>query len=602
MDDSKLLNNIILQENAYFYLKEKPGFLSKKLIKDTFIEASTDKQGRPLLEIIKEKKILKNGLEIFYSILIFKYINKPSFINEMIDNWAEVKLAYICIIDFEEEIVVARRNISKVSNFLSNFEKLDYSLITSIYSKETTSFEKLSMNNMNISDRAIRQKSLESPNLQENIASFGLQGYILNNVRISNNEEKVALSVNSSRINQLGPKITFEDFLNWSSLTIKKIQEYTPKTSFLSSFATSIDYSKYKDELKPTSILIILSKLYKEFEEGKIKKCFYKIRKGNDILKREINIMPILKHFEFLLEVQSTDEQYKIKNKIVDDLILFFNDKSIKLRSKKLAKLYIEYESDFAIPILQVINWNSSYIITFDNPEFIYSNRKLFKDNRLLGNLDAILKIFKVNPELENITSEKGTFTNTSIKFDDNSVFGFVENKFMSSYDYFICDDLYKEWADHIGLNEKFISFYHSKYKNSSFSASDFQDIVGQALKNLGNLSPSDDQWDIKEGFWNNLYKNNSIETQINRIRTGQNSNDVISYFKKIKGYPNIKKQVHIVINFISKSALEDKLIRLKNGEQFRERNEIIQILWFISSLISSCFEANTEVYIHCKP
>ena len=602
MDDSKLLNNIILQENAYFYLKEKPGFLSKKLIKDTFIEASTDKQGRPLLEIIKEKKILKNGLEIFYSILIFKYINKPSFINEMIDNWAEVKLAYICIIDFEEEIVVARRNISKVSNFLSNFEKLDYSLITSIYSKETTSFEKLSMNNMNISDRAIRQKSLESPNLQENIASFGLQGYILNNVRISNNEEKVALSVNSSRINQLGPKITFEDFLNWSSLTIKKIQEYTPKTSFLSSFATSIDYSKYKDELKPTSILIILSKLYKEFEEGKIIKCFYKIREGNDILKREINIMPILKHFEFLLEVQSTDEQYKIKNKIVDDLILFFNDKSIKLRSKKLAKLYIEYESDFAIPILQVINWNSSYIITFDNPEFIYSNRKLFKDNRLLGNLDAILKIFKVNPELENITSEKGTFTNTSIKFDDNSVFGFVENKFMSSYDYFICDDLYKEWADHIGLNEKFISFYHSKYKNSSFSASDFQDIVGQALKNLGNLSPSDDQWDIKEGFWNNLYKNNSIETQINRIRTGQNSNDVISYFKKIKGYPNIKKQVHIVINFISKSALEDKLIRLKNGEQFRERNEIIQILWFISSLISSCFEANTEVYIHCKP
>ena len=228
MDDSKLLNNIILQENAYFYLKEKPGFLSKKLIKDTFIEASTDKQGRPLLEIIKEKKILKNGLEIFYSILIFKYINKPSFINEMIDNWAEVKLAYICIIDFEEEIVVARRNISKVSNFLSNFEKLDYSLITSIYSKETTSFEKLSMNNMNISDRAIRQKSLESPNLQENIASFGLQGYILNNVRISNNEEKVALSVNSSRINQLGPKITFEDFLNWSSLTIKKIQEYNP--------------------------------------------------------------------------------------------------------------------------------------------------------------------------------------------------------------------------------------------------------------------------------------------------------------------------------------------------------------------------------------
>lgn len=114
---------------------------------------------------------------------------------------------------------------------------------------------------MNISDRAIRQKSLESPNLQENMSSFGLQGYILNTVRVSNDDEKVALSVNSSRINQLGPKNTFDSFLNWSNNTVEKIKNYTPKTTFLSSFATSIEYAKHKDELVPTSILIVLSKI-----------------------------------------------------------------------------------------------------------------------------------------------------------------------------------------------------------------------------------------------------------------------------------------------------------------------------------------------------
>lgn len=72
-----------------------------------------------------------------------------------------------------------------------------------------------------------------------------------------------------------------------------------------------------------------------------------------------------------------------------------------------------------------------------------------------------------------------------------------------------------------------------STIQNINFSASDFQDIIGQALKNLGNLSPSDDQWDIKENLWNNLYKNDSVETQINRIRTGQSSHETISYFKK---------------------------------------------------------------------
>ncbi|MBT2622423.1 hypothetical protein [Chryseobacterium sp. ISL-6] len=602
MTASQLLDNIILHDNAYFYIKDKSGFLSKRIIKETFSEASIDKHGRPLLEIVKEQKTLSNRSKIFFSILVFKYIKKPSFTEELITNWEEIKLAYICIIDFEEHLVVARRNISKISDFLKTFEPLDYNVITSIYSQDSTSFEKLSMNNMNISDRAIRQKSLESPDLKENVSSFGLQGYILNTVRVSNDDEKIALSVNSSRINQLGPKNTFDGFLIWCNNTVEKIKNYVPKTNFLSSFATSIDYSKHKDDLVPTSILIILSKIYKEFEENKIKKCFFRIKKRDEILERKINLIPILKQFEYLLEIEETEGVYKIKNNIINDLSLFLNNKSIALRSKKLSNLFIEYETDLCYPILSVINWTRSYIITFDNPEFIYCNRKLFKDSRLLGNLDSILKIFKENPELENVTSEKGEFQIDSTNFETNSVFGFVENTFKTSYEYFICDDLSKEWADHIGLNEESIAFYHSKHKNSNFSASDFQDIIGQALKNLGNLSPSDDQWEIKERLWNNLYKNDSVETQISRIRTGQNSNEAISYFKRIKSYPNIKKQVHIVINFISKSALEDRLHKLKNGESFSERNEVIQILWFISSLISSCFEANTEVYIHCKP
>lgn len=602
MTNSTLLDNIILHENACFYIKERNGSLTKRLIKDTFSEASQDKHGRPLLEIVKEQKTLRNGDEVFYSVLVFKYIKKPSFIDELVTNWEEVKLAYVCIIDFEEHLVIARRNISKISEFLSSFEPLEYEVMTSIFSQDNTSFEKISMDNMNISDRAIRQKSLESPDLKENVSSFGLQGYILNTVRVSNDEEKIALSVNSSRINQLGPKNTFEGFLNWSGNIVEKIKNYIPKTNFLSSFATSIDYSKHKDDLTPTSILIILSKIYKEYEENKIRRCFLKIKKDGEIIEREINLLPILKRFEYLLEIEETEEGYKIKNTIVTDLYLFLNNKSITLRSRKLSKLYIEYETDLCFPILSLINWTRSYIITFDNPEFIYCNRKLFKDNRLLGNLDSILKIFKNSPDLENVTSEKGTFRIDSTNFENESIFGFVEGKFKTNYEYFICDDLSKEWADHIGLNEESIAFYHSKYKDSNFSASDFQDIIGQALKNLGNLSPSDDQWEMKERFWSNLYKNDSIETQINRIRTTQSSSDTISYFKKIKGYPNIKKQVHIVINFISKSALEDRLHKLKNGESFRERNEVIQILWFVSSLISSCYEANTEVYIHCKP
>lgn len=601
MNEELLLQNIILHENAYFFIKENNQYLTKRLIKTTFEDASKDKQGRFLLNIQKEPYVI-NEREIYYSIAIFKYIKKPSFIEESIVGWEETKLAYICLIDFENHIVIAKRNISKINDFLSIFEPLDYDVMTSIFSNENTSFEKLSMDNMNISDKAIRQKSLESNNLKDNVSTFGLQGYILNNVRVNNDDSKIALSLNASRINQLGPKNNFEGFLKWSDKVVESIKDCTLKISFLSSFAKSVDYTKYKDVLNPTAILIILSKLYKEYEENKIKRCFIKLKIDNEYIERDINLLSILKHFEKLVEIEVVDGDYHLKHELIKDLFLFKNNKSITLRSAKLAKVHLEYENDLSFPILSVLNWTKSYIITFDNPELIYCNRKLFKDSRLLGNLDGLLKIFIPYSELENVSSEKGSFRITSTLFDANSVFGFVEEEFMANHDYFICDDLYKEWADHIGLSENTISFYHSKYKDSNFSASDFQDIIGQALKNLGNLSPGEDQWSLKENYWERNYKNDGILTQISRIRTGQNEEDVIEYFKKVKGYPNIKKQVFIVINFISKAALEDRLMKLQNGEYFVERNEVIQILWFVSSLISSCYEANTEVYICCKP
>lgn len=156
--------------------------------------------------------------------------------------------------------------------------------------------------------------------------------------------------------------------------------------------------------------------------------------------------------------------------------------------------------------------------------------------------------------------------------------------------------------ADYIGLSESRVAFFHGKSSNRIFSASAFQDVVGQALKNLGNILPTDDQWYLKENLWNQTYNNNNSRTQISRIRTGQTSVELISYYKKVRTYPNLKKVIYLVINFISKSQLEINLNKLKNNEVFRERNEVIQILWIISSLISSCNEANAEVYICCKP
>lgn len=603
MTNKELIENLVLNENAYFFKKIQSGFLSKSLIEETFKEASSEKTGRYLLKQIKINYVVSTGKKADCSICVFKYVKKPTFIQEYISEWEEVKLAYMVVLDFDLYTIISKRNISCTRKIYDFIIPIDYKVMSSLFVDDNTAFEKLSMNNMNISDNVIRQKSIEANDLKENISTFGLQSYILNNVRLSNDDDKISLSLNSSRINRFGKKNNIDFFVSWANEIVDKIEGFGVSETFISSFATPLDFENEKQSLKPIAILFLLTRIYSDYEMGKIDSTVMRV----DDRERQIDMVAILNNFSRLIGVEERIDDdgefyYKVSTSLVGDLIVSMNTKSITLRSQKLKKLIIKFSDDSETSVIEYFNRYSSYIINFDRVELVYCHRKLFMDNRLLGNIDSFLRVFQPNSALSNVRSEKGDFSTSSIAFSDDSLFGFVENEYLNDSDFFICDDLGREWADHIGLYKNHISFFHSKFNDSNFSASDFQDIVGQAQKNLGNLSPSDYQFASKSTLWDSNYNINSISTQIGRVRKGSSADDSIEYFKKLKTFPNLSKKVYLIINFISKFELEDRLNKLKKGESFRERNEVIQILWFVSSLISSCVEVNAEVYIICKP
>jgi len=598
MTDEEKLENLIMHENAYFYVKENSGFLSKNKILQIFKAASEDKKGNYLLKIEPVLETDEDGIEFKYSIIVFKYHKKAAFIDKPIDDWEESKLAFLCLIDFKDHIVILRRNISSISDFLSDFEPLDYETLTSMYIGDNTTYEKFTMDNISISQSAIRQKMLESSNLQETLSGLGLQSYTLNNARIRQGDQQIGLALKTSRINNLGEKKDIFNIFKWAINVISLVQSNPTTEGFLTSFAKPINFGDHYQSLVPNAVLITLSKLYADFEAGKIRRCYIKYKEK----EKNFNLLKFLHGFETYLEVKHIDGSFLLPHKMINDLNIAMYPKSIRLRSKKLSNIYIEYENNYNPRILSVVNYSNSFITTFEDAEFIYTNRKLFQDSRLLGNIEALLKIFIPYPDLQNTINEKGSFVRTSTQFSHNSTFGVIENEFKSNFQYFVCDDLSKEWADFIGLSDTSVTFFHAKSSSKILSASAFQEVVGQALKNLGNILPTDDQFSIKQNFWNAKYKNEGIVTNITRIRTGQNSSDLINYYKTIKKYPNLNKSVYLVVDFISKKTLEDRLLKLQKNERFRERNEVIQILWFISSLISSCADAGTQVFICCKP
>ncbi|GAB3668615.1 hypothetical protein GCM10028791_43950 [Echinicola sediminis] len=263
MTEVELAENLALHENAYFFTKIKEGLLSNSLIQTTFKEVSSEKVGNFLLRVVKKESRV-NEIDIEYSICVFKYHNKPTFIVNEVKGWEEIKLAYIVIIDFGRHLVISKRNVSGIDELNQKILPLDYKTISSVFIDDTTAFEKFSMNNMNISDNVVRSTSIEAINLKESISTLGLQSYILNNLRLNNQENKISLSLGSSRINKFGKKNNLDFFIRWSASMVSKIEKFVPSDNFLNSSATPLDFQKEQNDLKPIAILLLLTKLNSE--------------------------------------------------------------------------------------------------------------------------------------------------------------------------------------------------------------------------------------------------------------------------------------------------------------------------------------------------
>lgn len=586
------INNIIINENAYFFHNKDERNISKTKIKSLFRSVSSEKNGNFLLN---ETKIKLENEDIYYSICVFKFNTKPSFINEPMEIWDEEKLAYLIIVEIEDYIVISRRNISKIRKFENLFYPLDYEIISTLFVDDDTSFEKLSLNNLNTSDEAIRSRSVEAPDLRNSYSSVGSSNYIINTFRIRSSGGKISIMVNTGRINKFGNKSNIISFCYWAKAVITRIANHNKRETFLSLFAVPQDYETKREELIPISVLFNFSSIYSDMENNIISYTTVSFKEGQE---KRIDLIKKLNQFERLKDIKSSNDKYLIDNTIANDLQIRLNKKTISIFSSKLRAIKLHMAGGNETSLLNYINRENNFIVNFSEIDLQYSRRKLFKNDRLLGNISNFLEIFIPDERLNEVTSEKGSFQSNSIGFEKGSIFHFVEEKFIETYDFFMCDDLGNEWADHIGLTENKISFFHSKYDSSFFSASSFHDIVSQAQKNLGNFTPQNFQLQNKSSFWNQKYSNSNI----NRIRKSSPNNGIIEQYSSTINNPYLTKELYLIINFISKDSLETNLLNLKDGSNFRYKNVTIQILWLISSLISSCSELDTKVFIYCKP
>lgn len=601
-----LLSDILLHENAYILTRDRQDFISKARIEEAFRAAKDDKKGYiypPLYQEIARTGTV-SGKEYRLSSLIIKYQNSPAFLRTAVRNWIEQKVAYLFIMDFKGIVFIVKRNISGINSFLNEMEPLDYNIITKLFYDTDALLEKISMDNLNFSNKAMRARSVESDNLTDSFNYAGANTYMINHLRINTiDNRRISVAASTSRIGQSGDKDTLTSFLAWCTQVIEKIENFSLSDNFLDVFATPIDYPSQRDSLTPISITLLFLRLLDDLDKGIITHARYM---DENFQQRPYDLRSKLSGLSKSLTLQADQDSsvFSVQpagDDLFDTIKIKLTPKSIRVSSNLLSRIKLYRDTEETGSLAEYINNKNEFFVNFDQCDLIYGNRKLFRDSQLLGSIPHFLEVFEADAQLNSVTSEKGSPTAASTFFDLTCAFSYAEQRYSNS-EFLVLDDLGNEWADHISINGTEICFIHSKCNNTIFSATAFTDIVGQAQKNIGNISAVDRAIDAKKEKWESTYNLDNAATQIGRLRTGPSVDAFIEKYKLAKRAAIPKKSVCLIVNFISKATLATYLGYLADGNQFAQRKEAIQILWLISSLIGSCRDHSVDLKILCRP
>ena len=605
------INNIQLNQSSGFFKLKPP---KKRLcnLRSILISAASPRSNHPNYYIYAYRvPFVSDGRTLYYSLCVFKYSAVSSlFINE-VKGFEEIHVGYLIIVEYGDYIAVSKKGTGDLSDLMDQLNVINPDTLCNSFVNDSTNIERLAMRNLDASDSAIRTKIVEGLDLRKSFSGYGANRQFLRSVRISSSNQRKSVTTATSFITETGRKVSIENYVSWVKTTIDELEGFVPHGSFLDIFAKSIDYTEYKEQLTPASILFYQDKILEDLNSGQISEFFFRGKKDYTI-----DINERLRSFERCLNIK-TDGSFHIENRIDSSLRIVIGAASYYLTSSKLFRqVFVRFSTGREIRLLTYLNEHKCYSIFFKERDCVYSNGRLFRDSQLLGNIPQFLEVFKVVTDLELVYKEKGDIKKNPNAFEDQTVFRCTEDHLCNSrnFTFGLLDDLHSEWADHIGIGENKVAFFVEKCvtsegssklkpKSPHYSASAFQEVVAQAEKNLGLLHPLDHLLDNKIEFWKRNYNNDGVKTNIPRLVFGTSVEAAVDKWKEIKRSPFHQTEMNLVVNFISKNELKTKLAHLKDGDHgMSYLNEVIQIMWLVSSLINCARELGTQVNVYCKP
>ncbi|AGK46439.1 hypothetical protein BTI_49 [Burkholderia thailandensis MSMB121] len=586
-------DRLLITQNAQFYLP-------KAELTDDSIGALLDaasqnieKNSNFLINEFRQERIVPNtDFTYTYSARAFPSSRPVYFLTE---EFQDTIYAYIVIIEIGKYLSIFKKSCANISDKIDeHFNAIDHSLLTSTFDDEEVKFQKIALRNMTISERAMQARSYEAADLKGLLSTHAAGRSIPYFLKIRQGSNLKTISANSGRVVEASERKRLDEIALWAKGQVHLIENPNTNKAFLDSFAKLVDLSEVLAVTEPSAILIESAMLHDRIIRENIP-ASYKTRKKKLL---SLNKGRLDRIFKILEKVYEVDKDLKVVG-YENTSRLRKNEKSITLLTTPLQRIKLT-ENGKDVSLQKYIIKNGFFSICFDDPKYMYFMGRCFEDSSGISEIDSILDILIAKPEIANVTSEKGEIQSTSTAFDVDSMFGIAET-IHAHDDYIFCDDLGNEWADHITLNsaDSCICFIHSKHGDVSRSASKLHDVVGQGIKNLGNMYFSKEQFTKKvdEKFSKN-YSQDSVQSEISRTRKGDCS-AIDDYVKHLLQDYKLHRKAILSCSFISKSAIEVEFNKIKAKQAVT--GNIIQLLWILSSFAHAAKDMNVIPIIYCR-
>lgn len=504
--------------------------------------------------------------------------------------------------------------------------------------------ESLSMHPLGLNKLALRRKLLEAYDVRKVTSTLGLSRTIAGAMKIVDEVSnlRTVLRPRNKRLQQSGGRCDFDELVGWAAAICRLFNQVSTtrglSSPFLSAFAEAVSSINGMTADACMLEVWILRDRADPLHKDQIE--FFNDSNGTKVKLTDQQVDTMFSNMEEIIVLSRIAATGSFvgtfgKGGFVHDLKIEVMTRTCKL-SLPHCNIIVSQRSGrdtIETPLAKYINDSKLFRITLDNGSVLFSSSGIHRDGELKKSASLLLSIIRTSPKLDNAKTEKGKQQLKALKFELTSVFSLIETDLAKKEEWLLCDDSGDEWGDYVSLSMNgsggpLLRWYHAKLhrhydlKTKKLlavsagqpmrSASKLQEVVGQAVKNLGRVRFQQSDRDItsRVNLWIKDYAwpdGGKLVSAMPRLRKSPRGlpanakvrvNTFLQRCTEAGSSPATRVEVALVIPNYSKASFENSFKKLGTTKATKTAP---QLFWLLSGFMNNCIEANVTPVIYCR-